>query len=186
MKLYELLLKQKMSKYELAKKAQIPYTTLNDLFNERTDLSKSSAAMVYRLAKALDVPMESLLTEASLTPIRSDFESYKSTIRHRVHEQGELEFLERVITEDWITQYANRQWFAEALYLLAMVDFLCRRNEIPLIREYESLRSMRLSQPIFPASLMVMSIRERRKAYDSSLPEFKRFNIVENEIDRVA
>lgn len=186
MKLYELLIKQNISKYELSKRAQIPYTTLNDLFNEKTDLSKSSAAVVYRLAKALDIPMESLLTESSLTPVRSDFESFKSTIRHLIQEQSDLVFLQRVITEAWIDQYVKHQWFAEALYTLAMVDYLCRIHELPIIRDYESLRSMRLAHPLYPSSLMVMSLAERRQAFDTSIAEFKRFNIVENEIRRVA
>jgi transcriptional regulator with XRE-family HTH domain len=186
MKLYERLIKQNLSKYELAKRAQIPYTTLNDLFNEKTELSKSSAALVYRLAKALDVSMETLLTESSIHPVRSDFESFKSTLRHLIHDEGDLAFLERVITEDWIHRYAQQEWFAETLYTLAMVDYLCRIHALPLVKEYESLRNMRLSRPIYPASLTVMSLSERRKAFDAAIPEFKRVNIVENEIRHVA
>lgn len=185
MKLYELLLKQNISKYELSKRAQIPYTTLNDLFNEKTDLSKSSAAVVYRLAKALDIPMESLLTESSLTPVRSDFESFKSSLRHQLHEHGDLTFLERVITEDWINQYAQRKWMSEMLYTLALVDYLCRVNQLPLIKTYAEYRTMRLSRPIYPGSLIVMSTSDRRKALESSIPEFKRINIVESELRNV-
>ena len=186
MKLYEALIKQNISKYELSKRAQIPYTTLNDLFNEKTDLSKSSAAVVYRLAKALNVSMESLLMETSLTPVRSDFESFKSSLRHQLHEQGDLAFLERVITEDWINQFAQRQWMTETLYTLALVDYLCRINQLPLIKTYADYRTMRSSRPIYPNSLMVMSISDRRKALESSIPEFKRVNIVESDLRNVA
>jgi transcriptional regulator with XRE-family HTH domain len=186
MKLYELLLKQNISKYELSKRAQIPYTTLNDLFNEKTDLSKSSAAVAYRLAKALDVPMESLLTEASLMPMRHDFESFKSTLRHQLHELGDLPFLELSITENWVDTYAKRQWFVEALYTLALIDYLCRIHGLPTVKDYEELRTMRCARPIYPSSLMVLSVSERRKALEDSIPEFKRFNLVEKEVDHVA
>ena len=186
MKLYEALMKQNISKYELSKRAQIPYTTLNDLFNAKTDLSKSSAAIVYRLAKALDVPMESLLTETSLTPVRSDFESFKSSLRHLLREQGDLAFLERIITEDWIHQFAQREWMTETLYTVAMVDYLCRINQLPLIATYAEYRSMRCSRPIYPSSLVVMSSADRRRAFEASIPEFKRMNIVESDVRNVA
>lgn len=57
-----LLKKQNMSKYRLALQAGVPYATLNDLCSGKTKLEKSSAETIYKLAKALDVPME-LLTE---------------------------------------------------------------------------------------------------------------------------
>ena len=57
-----LLKKQNMSKYRLALQAGVPYATLNDLCSGKTKLEKSSAETIYKLTKALDVPME-LLTE---------------------------------------------------------------------------------------------------------------------------
>ncbi len=57
-----LLAKRQMTKYRLAVDAGIPHATLNDICSGKTKLEKCSAETVYKLAKALDVPME-LLTE---------------------------------------------------------------------------------------------------------------------------
>ena len=52
-----LLKKQKMSKYRLAVKAGIPHATLNDLCSGKSKLEKASAETIYKLAKALNVPI---------------------------------------------------------------------------------------------------------------------------------
>ena len=58
----DLLIKRNMTKYRLAMQAGIPHATLNDICSGKTKLEKCSAETVYKLAKALRVPME-LLTE---------------------------------------------------------------------------------------------------------------------------
>ena len=58
----DLLRKRNMTKYRLAVQAGIPHATLNDICSGKTHLGKCTAETVYKLSKALDVPME-LLTE---------------------------------------------------------------------------------------------------------------------------
>ena len=61
----DLLKKQNMTRYRLAVQSGVPHTTLNDICSGKTKLEKCSAETVYKLAKALNVPME-LLTENGL------------------------------------------------------------------------------------------------------------------------
>ena len=72
-----LLKKQKMSKYRLAVKAGVPHATLNDLCSGKSKLEKASAETIYKLAKALNVPME-LLTEDGI----------RQTEREQAYETG--------------------------------------------------------------------------------------------------
>ncbi len=58
----DLLIKRNLTKYRLAMQAGIPHATLNDICSGKTKLEKCSAETVYKLAKALRVPME-VLTE---------------------------------------------------------------------------------------------------------------------------
>ena len=58
----DLLTKRNMTKYRLAIDAGIPHATLSDICSGKTKLEKCSAETVYKLSKALTVPME-LLTE---------------------------------------------------------------------------------------------------------------------------
>lgn len=61
----ELLERRNMTKNKLAETAELPRATLSDICSGKTKLEKCSAETVYKLAKALNVPME-LLTEAGI------------------------------------------------------------------------------------------------------------------------
>ena len=179
---------KKMSIYRLSKESGIPYATLNDICNGRTRLEKCSAETVYRIAHALDTPMEELLSPCMEK--RSDFELYKSSICHRLKELGDLDFILDTLQRDEIRTYYQRKWYPESLYLLAMLDYISRLNGVPLCKEYDDLRSTKLDHAIYPASVLAMcAVSKDAQAKDLSrngaIPEFLRFNIIENEVRNV-
>lgn len=51
-----------LSVYKVSKDTNISYSTLNDIVIEKTDIKKSSAEILYRLSKYLEVSMEMLYT----------------------------------------------------------------------------------------------------------------------------
>ena len=59
--LTELMQKKAVTKYQLAKNSGIPYTTVSDIVSGKAQLEKCTAETIYRLAKELDVSMETLL-----------------------------------------------------------------------------------------------------------------------------
>ena len=61
--------KKNITTYSLAKKADIPYSTLSDLVNGKTDIKSVSATVLYKLSKALDVSMEKLYLDEPDTQI---------------------------------------------------------------------------------------------------------------------
>ena len=108
-------------------------------------------------------------------------------MKHRIHETDDLTFIENILKSDLISTYVERKWYPEALYTLAMVDYLSRLNEISLYSKYDNLRKAKLDRIIYPASLIIAKEFKQNKQiveeyYQASIPEFKRFNIVENEI----
>ena len=94
MSINKIIESKKLSLYRVAKDSGIPYMTLNDICNGKTNLNKCSAETVYKLAKALDTPMEELL-EPYMLP-RADFELFKSNVCHRVKELGDVDFLIKI------------------------------------------------------------------------------------------
>ena len=84
----------------------------------------------------------------------------------------------------------NRQWYREALYLLAMVDYLSRINSLPICTNYNDIRGQKLSKPCFPTDV-VLSYEAtgdesiKNEAVANAIPEFIRFNIVESEVRNV-
>lgn len=189
MYLMEVLHKKQMSIYRLAKISGVPYATLNDICRGRAKLEKCSAETVYRISHALNISMEQLLGPCFIQ--RSDFENFKSTICQRVKEMGDIDFLVNTIRKEDIRTYYDWEWYPESLYLLGMIDYLSRVNDIPLDREYDDIRKCKLKETIYPQSILAIAAVEGndsalKEAKKEAIPEFLRFNIVESEIRNVA
>ena len=188
MDLQELLKKQNMSIYRLAQESEIPYATCNDIVNGKTRLERCSARTVYQLAHALNITMEELLNPCLLK--RSSFENFKSAICHQLKEKGDINFIIDILESNDIRTYYERKWYPECLYLLAMLDYISRENDCPYCDEYDDLRRCKLEKAIYPASLMALSIATKddsllKHAEATAIPEFRRFNIIENEVRNV-
>ena len=177
-----------ISVYRLSKSSGIPYATINDICNNKVNLAKCNAETIYKLAKELKVSMEELL-EPYVMP-RPSFELFKSNVSHSLKELGDIDFLIKTIESDEITVYYQRGWYPECLYLLAMVDYISRINEIPLCNAYEKYRSMKLNKKLYPMGIVAacaVSDDENLKAQAelNAIPEFLRFNIIESDVRNV-
>lgn len=188
MNVNSLMEEKRITKYRLAKESGIPYTTVGDICSGKTDLKKCSAETVFKLAKALGVTMEELLCDAMAQ--RPGFELFKSHICHRLKELGDAEFMIDTLESREIRTYYDRKWYPESLYLLAMLDYLSRVNDVPLCNEYDDLRLCRLSETVYPAGILAADAaakndHAKKAALEAAIPEFLRFNIVESEVRNV-
>lgn len=123
-------------------------------------------------------------------PKRPDFENFKSTICHRVKDMGDIAFLLDAIETDEVMKLYEWKWYPECLYLLAMIDYISRLNDLPVCSDYDSLRLGKLDEVIYPADILILdeldkSENIKKEAWEKAIPEFKRFNIVESEVRNV-
>lgn len=180
------LLKEKgMTKYKLAKKSNLPHTTILDICNGKTELPKCNAETVYRVAKALDTTMEALVASA-LEP-RPDFEWFKSQICHEIKRIGDIDFLIKTLESNEINRLYEKKWYLESFYLLAMVDYLSRENNFPLVSNYNDIRRAKLENPVYPSGVLVRCIFSgnelaKEESMKNAIPEFLRHNIIEAEV----
>ena len=121
---------------------------------------------------------------------RSDFETFKSNVCHKVKDMGDMDFIISTLQTDEIREYFNKKWYPECLYLLAMVDYLSRENNLPICTNYNDIRASKLKSVIFPASIIVASAATNNnklmdESLNASIPEFLQFNIVESEVRNV-
>lgn len=121
---------------------------------------------------------------------RTSFEVFKSNVCHRVKDIGDIEFIIENLERDYIREYYDMKWYAESLYLLAMVDYLSRENEVPLCNRYDDIRNCKLKEVKFPTGILLSAdiLKDDEIIFQSieeGLPEFKRFNIIEKEIRNV-
>ena len=95
--------------------------------------------------------------ETSVEPrISTSFGTFKSNVCHLVKDYGDLDFLVFVLENDIIRKYWNAPYYAESLYLLAMVDYLSRENDVPLCAEYNDLRKAELTEVLYPAGILIL------------------------------
>lgn len=118
------------------------------------------------------------------------FELFKSAICQRAKSLGYREFIKQVLLSDDISNYFKQKKYAEALYLLAMVDYLSNKHNIPLYNKFDYMRTMKLASIVYPQDIELLAMLSKNEkikmnAWDHSIPEFKRHNIVENEVENV-
>ena len=188
MTLNQILTNNHISKYRLSKNSGVPYMTINDICSGKTNLAECNAKTIYHIAKELHVSMEELL-EPYLQP-RAAFDLFKSNVCHKLKEMGDIPFLIDTLESDDINTYYQRQWYPECLYLLAMVDYISRENNIPICEDYNDLRRVKLPKVLYPNSVIASFAVSRdesvkQQAEKDSIPEFMKFNIVESEVRNV-
>lgn len=185
----DLLEKENMSKYRLSKESGVAMTTITDICSGKAELDKCAAGTLYKIAKVLGVTVDSMLENNAIEKVdyRCSFETFKSNTCHHVKDMGDLDFIIETLKTDEIRKLYDRQWYREALYLLAMVDYLSRINHLPNCTNYNDIRRQKLENPCFPAGILVScaatgdeSIKD--EAIARAIPEFMRFNIVESEV----
>ena len=184
----DILKKKALTKYRLSKLSHVPYATINDICNGKADIRKCSADTVYKVAGALGVTMEEILEPYYV--IRPDFELFKSAVCHQLKEKGDVRFLIDLIESGRILECYEKKWYPEALYLLAMLDYISRENDVPLCNEYDEMRKCKLSRPVFPASVVAMCAAvknddPKEQAIHNAIPEFLSYNIIESEVRNV-
>ncbi len=80
-----------MTKYKVAKLSGVPHATLNDLCSGKSRIEKCSAETLYRIAKILNVSMESLIETVI---IEKEEMQRVQTVRDRSYEYGLPEYLQ--------------------------------------------------------------------------------------------
>ncbi len=182
----DLLEEKNLSKYQLSKLSQVPYSTINDICNKKTNLKNCSGETLYKISKVLDVTIEDLI-ESSM---RCDFDLFKSNVCHKLKFLGDIDFIISILENNEINEYYHKKWYPECLYLLAMVDYLSRINNIPLCNDFDHIRQQKLDEPLYPKGIIIKAKLSNNesimiKAFNESILEFKNFNIVESDIRNV-
>lgn len=88
-------------------------------------------------------------------PYRGSFIIFKSNVCHLVKDKGDIDFIVGILRGNEIRLYWNRKWYPESFYLLAMVDYLCHENALPLCQDYDDIRKHRLAEPIYPRDIIM-------------------------------
>ena len=182
-----------ISLYQLEKISHISHATLNDIYNERSNINNCSVLVMSKIAASLNMDIDSLYKklaydDLSLFTYSEDFDLFKSSTLQRLKNEGEETFLRRVVGAQLIDDYYRYENYLEAFYLLSLVDYLFSKNKKPLLKQYDVIRSLKLTYIYVPKSIYLLLMSKRitvTQIYKDSIKEFLSHNIVEAHIDDV-
>lgn len=191
--LNDLLKEKNISRYRLSKESGVAQTTVNDICSGKARIEKCSGETLYKIAKTLGVSIESLIENQmnkNNSEIRCSFDVYKSNVCHLVKDMGDIDFIIHTLENDQIRKLYNKKWYPEAFYLLAMVDYLSKENDVPQCTNYDDIRKQKLKKLIYPTGVLLAdeamhTDKYKKESLKSAIEEFLQFNIVESEIRNV-
>ena len=173
----------RISIYKVANNAVVAYPTVFNIVNGKVDILNCALGVVKKIADALGLTIDELLT---LCDKNRTFELFRGEQRHLVKRMGEIAYVIDLLENKRIDYYWKLDMKTEAFYLLAMLDYLSRRNDLPICEEYNEIRKYKLERPVYPAdtelSEKLLGKNTHKAALEKARPEFMEFNIVECEV----
>ena len=148
----------------------IPYATLYPIVKGQVDIGTCSYNTVAKLARFLGYRPDEIVYE------KEDFQTFRNNVHHQV-KQDELTFLLETIESDDVAAYARHEDYLKALYLVATVDYLSRKNQLPLCDKYDEFRHTKLSQPYYVGDSSFLASDGGR-----CIDEFVKYNIYEGDL----
>lgn len=203
MYLNELMNDCHMSRAELSARSNIPESTLRDILNGKAQLDRCEAATLYNIAYALDVSVEDILEgywdalerdAPSRTSVHDEnslmnFYVLADSMLGRLRATGDLAFIDGIDQNEWIERLYQGREYRCALFLLGMMDYLCRKNGVRQVARYDEYRKARLDGPVY--ALRTLNVndddgafqRARTEAENNAIPELGSYGIYMTEED---
>lgn len=133
---------------------------------------------------------ENPLTGTATRIYNKNFDIFRSNVCHLLHNRGDIEFINIIMSEGLVTQFLAHGDIAWGLYMLAMLDYVSRENDIPICKEYEPFRSIQLEELYIPFGIylskkLLGDSKIFDEAYKIAIPEFLRHNIMEGDVRNV-
>ena len=201
--LNNLMNSRNLTRAELSASSNIPESTLRDILNGKAQLDRCEAATLYNIAYALDVSVEDILEgywdalerdAPSRTSVHDEnslmnFYVLADSMLGRLRATGDLAFIDGIDQNGWIERLYQGREYRCALFLLGMLDYLCRKNGVRQVARYDEYRKTRLDGPVY--ALRTLNVndddgafqRARTEAENNAIPELGRYGIYMTEED---
>ena len=120
------------------------------------------------------------------------FEHFRSEICHSLKVLGDTRFVEIAFRDDWPRRMWKKSLYAEAFYVLAILDYLSSQGITCDNERYSDLRSEKLKDPLFPLGVLymekIMPQADKKGEYTKKCMNsycghyFMKYNIMEDNI----
>ena len=164
------LQKQKMNIRTCSMKSGIPSATLYPIIKGQVDIGTCAYYTVEKLAKVLGYRPDQIVYH------KEDFQTFRNNLHHDI-KRNDLQTVLGIIEHEDVEYYRLHGDYVKMLYLVATVDYISKKYEIPLCDKYDEIRNMKLEEPFFVGDSAFLN-----KGVDSGIEEFAKYNIVEGDL----
>ena len=164
------LKKQKMNIRTCSMKSGIPYATLYPIIKGQVDIGTCAYYTVEKLAKVLGYRPDQIVYH------KEDFQTFRNNLHHDI-KRNDLQTVLGIIEHEDVEYYRLHGDYVKMLYLVATVDYISKKYEIPLCDKYDEISNMKLEEPFFVGDSAFLN-----KGVDSGIEEFAKYNIVEGDL----
>jgi len=148
----------------------LPYATVYDIVNGRIKMEECQYKTLKPIAVFCNVSVDELVYQYE------DFQTFRNKLHHRLVKEDELDVVASLLESKSIEHFCAHEDYLKALYLLALIDYILKKNDLPLCMEYSSLRSKKLKEPYYVGDFT------NAKKDEDCIPEFVMHNIYEGEL----
>ena len=164
------LKKQKLNIRTCSQKSGIPYATLYPIIKGQVDIGTCAYYTVEKLADALGYRPDQIVYH------KEDFQTFRNNLHHDI-KRDELDTILTIIENDDVEYYRRHSDYIKMLYLVATVDFISKKYDIPLCEKYNELRNMKLESPFYVGDSKITN-----KSEAAVIDEFAKYNILEGDL----
>jgi len=161
---------QKLNIRTCSVKSGIPYATLYPIIKGQVDIGTCAYYTVEKLAKVLGYRPDQIVYH------KEDFQTFRNNLHHDI-KRNDLQTVLDIIEHDDIDYYRFHKDNIKMFYMLATIDYICKRYEIPLCDKYNEIRNMKLEKQFFVGDSAFMG-----KDKNQGIEEFARYNIIEGDL----
>lgn len=155
---------------EMSAITSIPYSTLNDIVNGKVSVDECQYKTLKKIAVFLKVSIDDLVYE------KEDFQTFRNKVHHELKDKGEIDTLLDILESRRIDYYLLHEDTLKAMYLLSLLDYLSKENQVPLCQEYAEFRKKSLKEPYYVGD------KFNRREYKNCIQEFVKHNIYEGDL----
>ncbi len=170
--LQDLLIRKNINIRQLSIMSGVGYNYVYKLVKQKSDIGSCGINTAKKLATALDLTLDEFYLE-----VEESFLHFRSLLHHKIKEDDDIAIL-YILNNDLITSNIQLGNYTKALYALATLDYLCKKNEYELVSDYDKYRKLSLKHSFFP-TLLAKDTSDAQRNY---IPEFLQYNIYEEDI----
>lgn len=162
--------KQNMNIRTCSQKSGIPYATLYPIIKGQVDIGTCAYYTVEKLAKVLGYRPDQIVYH------KEDFQTFRNNLHHDI-KHNDLQTVLGIIEHEDVEYYRMHHDYIKMLYLVATVDYISKKYNIPLSNKYDDIRHMKLEEPFYVGDSLLLG-----KKTKAGIKEFAKYNIIEGDL----